>query len=397
MVTRAGQDRYRLLDTLRAYAVDVLADLDADATRDRHAAYYAEWAERGADEIRGPNQFVWLEYLRADINNFRAALEWSLLTGDLEPAARLAGALSWFWTLNGMLTEAIQHLERLVDVDSVPAPVRAKCLWGHALVSASLGRLETARDAGYAAAELGRSHDDLAGTAYGLNAAAVAEWALGNHERSFDAHTEAVVLLEKVDDWWGLAVCKVLQARTLFDQTDPAAASVAREGEADARRSGDRHVLGLALTQIAHIALGDGDHDAAIAAAAEGLGLQEAIGYTEGAISALHVLGQAHRSAGHVAEARTLHRQALGLAARIGHVAAMCEAMEDLARTEADDEPTLAGLLIRAAASERDARGIPLRPRDAIDLDSLQASLTPATGVDPPERPFMSLVAELAQ
>ena len=72
-----------------------------------------------------------------------------LLTGNVDRAARLAGALAWFWTLNGMLTEAIQHLEGLIEVDDVPPASRAKCLWGYALLAASLGRLETARDAGY--------------------------------------------------------------------------------------------------------------------------------------------------------------------------------------------------------------------------------------------------------
>ena len=151
MVARGGNDRYRLLDTLRAYALDVLADLDADETRDRHAGYYVQLAEQGELEIRGPDQLAWLDRFRSDLNNFRAALEWCLSTGDTTSAARLAGALAWFWTLNGMLTEAIQHLERLIEIDDVPPPTRAKCLWGYALLASSLGRLETARAAAYRA------------------------------------------------------------------------------------------------------------------------------------------------------------------------------------------------------------------------------------------------------
>ena len=54
MVARAGDDRYRLLDTLRAYALDVLADLDADDTRDRHADFYVDLAEHG--EVGDPRR-----------------------------------------------------------------------------------------------------------------------------------------------------------------------------------------------------------------------------------------------------------------------------------------------------------------------------------------------------
>ena len=54
------------------------------------------------------------------------------------------------------------------------------------------------------------------------------------------------------------------------------------------RRAGDLHVLGIAPTQIAQLAIADGDPSAAISAAAEALDLQEQIGYTEGTVSALH-------------------------------------------------------------------------------------------------------------
>jgi predicted ATPase len=395
MVTRAGSDRYRLLDTLRAYALDVLAELDADDARARHASCFTDLAERGEIAIRGPDQLEWLDQFRSDINNFRAALEWSMLTGDVGRAARLAGALAWFWTLNGMLTEAVAHLERLVSLEDIPAATRAKCVWGYALLAASLGRLETARDAGYLAAELGRGCGDLAGTAYGLNAAAVAEWALGRHGRSLQAHADAIELLAKLEDQWGLAGCKVLQARTLFDQHDPDAAQVAREGVEHARRAGDLHVLGIALTQIAQLAIADGDPAGAVSAAAETLDLQEQIGYTEGTVSALHVLGQAQRLAGNVEEARALHRRALALASRIGHAAATCEAMEDLARAEAQEQPGFACTLLRAARAEREARGLPLRQRDAEDLVGLESALQSTEDAACRDRAFTSLVTEL--
>lgn len=395
MATRAGPERYRLLDTLRAYALDVLAELDADGTKERHASYFADLAELGEIAIRGPEQLVWLDRFRSDINNLRAALEWSLLTGKVERAASQAGALAWFWTLNGMLTEAIEHLQRLVAVEDIPAVIRAKCLWGYALLSASLGQLERAREAGYLAAELGRACGDVAGTAYGLNAAAVAEWALGHHERSLQAHGEAIQLLAKIEDQWGLAICKVLQARTLFDEHDPGAAHVARDGLEHARRAGDLHVLGIALTEIAQLAIADGDPGAAVDAASEALDLQEQIGYTEGTVSALHVLGQAQRLAGDVDTARGLHRRALSLASGIGHAAAMCEAMEDLARAEATEQPRLAYMLLRAARAEREARELPLRQRDAEELTALEAALRSSSGAPVGDRSFTSLLAEL--
>ena len=75
--------RYRLLDTVRYYAADRLAEAGGtDAARDRHAAAFLSLAER---ERR-------LAALAREQDNFRAALEWSLARGD--PAGpRLARAL----------------------------------------------------------------------------------------------------------------------------------------------------------------------------------------------------------------------------------------------------------------------------------------------------------------
>ena len=299
MVARAGQDRYRLLDTLRAYALDVLADLDgtrpvtATPTSTSSSPSRARWRCVAPTSSGGSTGSA--------ATSTTSAPGWSGVCSPGTPrAARLAGALAWFWTLNGMLSEAVQYLEGLIEMDDVAPASRAKCLWGYALLAGSLGRLETARDAGYRAAELARGWQRTHRAAYGLNAAAVAEWALGNHDRSLQAHREAISLLDPLDDRWGLAVCHVLQARTLFDLGDPDAAGVAGQGVAHARRSGDRHVLGIALTQIALIALADQDAERALSAAGEALVLQETIGYTEGTISALHVLGHAHRLAGDI-------------------------------------------------------------------------------------------------
>jgi tetratricopeptide (TPR) repeat protein len=243
--------------------------------------------------------------------------------------------------------------------------------------------------------ELAREAGDAAEVAYGLNAVAVSEWALGDHGRSEHAHRQAIALLEQTGDAWGLAVCRVLLARTLFDSGDAEAAHVAEEGVEAARRSGDRHVLGIALTQTAQMAMAEGDHEAALRTANEALALQEAVGYTEGTVSALHVLGQSHRLAGDAEAARDVHVRALRLATRIGHAAATCEAVEDLARVEADDEPAVAGVLLRATREQRDALGLPLRRRDAEELERLDAVLATRQCEPVAGRPLSDLVADL--
>ncbi len=73
------QARFTMLETLREYALEQLAQHDSvPCLRNWHACYYLRKAEAGELALRGPQQLVWLARLSANRDNFRAALEWSL-------------------------------------------------------------------------------------------------------------------------------------------------------------------------------------------------------------------------------------------------------------------------------------------------------------------------------
>ena len=104
--------RYRLLETIRQYAGEKLAESgQADSARRRHFAYFLDLAETAASALRGPLALEWLDRLEAEHDNLRAALDWS---GDTAAAdyARLAGALWEFWDTRGHFTEGWARLER---------------------------------------------------------------------------------------------------------------------------------------------------------------------------------------------------------------------------------------------------------------------------------------------
>ena len=110
--------RYRLLDTVRYYAADRLAEAGGtDAARHRHAAAFLGLAERERE----------LAVLAREQDNFRAALEWSLARGD--PAGpRLARALGEFWLGRGLLAEG----RGLAGTRPRPAPGRPAAAGGPA-------------------------------------------------------------------------------------------------------------------------------------------------------------------------------------------------------------------------------------------------------------------------
>src|SRR5947209_11889402 len=77
--SRNGQARFTMLETLREYAVEQLLSHDElERLRDWHTGHYLQEAEAAELGLRGPQQLTWLARLRAERDNFRTALEWSL-------------------------------------------------------------------------------------------------------------------------------------------------------------------------------------------------------------------------------------------------------------------------------------------------------------------------------
>src|SRR5262249_11377055 len=76
-----GPRRYRLLETLRAYAAERLATTEsASATRELHAVHYLGLAEQAAEQLRGLRQRAWLDRLTIEQSNLRAGLAHHLAT-----------------------------------------------------------------------------------------------------------------------------------------------------------------------------------------------------------------------------------------------------------------------------------------------------------------------------
>ena len=91
--------RYRLLETMRAYAWQQLATVgEQDRLRHRHAEYYAALAERAGLELAGPAQLEWQPRIRAERDNLQAAITWTLTSGgQARPVAfRIVAALAGF-------------------------------------------------------------------------------------------------------------------------------------------------------------------------------------------------------------------------------------------------------------------------------------------------------------
>jgi predicted ATPase len=132
VVERGVPTRYRLLDTVRAYAHELLNRAgEADDAARAHALHYLEVAERAAAATFAPAEDVLLMQVDAEHDELRAALAWTLGGGDLGLGLRLARALAWFWATHGHTLEGRGWLERtLALADDAPDELRADLFGG---------------------------------------------------------------------------------------------------------------------------------------------------------------------------------------------------------------------------------------------------------------------------
>ena len=71
--------RYRLLETLRQYALERLDDTGhTEEHRRRHAEHYAGFAEAAGPGLEGPDEAVWFPRFDAELDNLRATVAWAL-------------------------------------------------------------------------------------------------------------------------------------------------------------------------------------------------------------------------------------------------------------------------------------------------------------------------------
>jgi predicted ATPase/DNA-binding SARP family transcriptional activator len=118
--------RYRMLDTVRAFCAERLAESgpdEADRLRRAHAAYFLDLAQTADPHLRDAEQLGWLERLDAEHDNVTHAVREAIQAGDTDVALQVLAAMSGYWWLRGVRSEcAVLALELLTAVGPQPPP-----------------------------------------------------------------------------------------------------------------------------------------------------------------------------------------------------------------------------------------------------------------------------------
>jgi predicted ATPase len=117
----AGEPRYRLLETIHAYAAERLAEAgEADQLARAHADWCVAEVGQSTTKLRGADQLVWWTRSHAEQANLRAGLHWLIDQGDAAAAVRLAGGLTWNQGFFGHRDQALADLRAALALPGGP-------------------------------------------------------------------------------------------------------------------------------------------------------------------------------------------------------------------------------------------------------------------------------------
>jgi predicted ATPase len=196
----ASEPRFRMLETIREYAIDRLSNATEDAAmRERHAAFYLALAEAAEPELIRASQVEWLGRLAADGPNITAALGWLLDQNRIEEGLRLCVAMRFFWLRRAPYGEGSRWFTAFLQrpADGVSPPTRARAIAAAGSFSHWLGRLEEARTDYREALALFREAADLIGEARLLRNLASLAIDLGEFDEAESLLTESRVVADR--------------------------------------------------------------------------------------------------------------------------------------------------------------------------------------------------------
>jgi non-specific serine/threonine protein kinase len=322
--TREGEERYRLLETIRQYGRDRLVDVgESESVRNRHFDWYLALAERAEPELIGPDQVAWLDRLDTEQDNFRAALAWGLDSRPAIEGLRLAAALWRLWHVRDREVEGLDWLRRALAAPEAQAATaaRAKALqgvWELTLLGIggnSAEQLRAAEESLTICQEIG----DRAGAAWSMNLIARQILSPQPSDRAESLLEQALVLAREVDVRWVMA--QVLEGLGMLAETRGDLHRGRQRYEESLtlfRELGDRRAIAWSCLEIGAIAGQLGDYGAARARLAESLDLSRALRSRVRCGVILAQLAALSRIEGDFEQSRVFVEEVLAIARDIG-------------------------------------------------------------------------------
>jgi predicted ATPase/DNA-binding CsgD family transcriptional regulator len=312
------QARYRLLETIREYALEKLAEAgEATRLRDRHLDLFLARAEEAAPKLNDSYQQLWLNWLEGEHDNLRAALAWALESGRIKAGLRLATALFRFWEIRGYVQEGLAWLEGMLAHadEGISLAVRVNALTFAAFLASFLGytsaTLTYGREAVALAEAAGEGGQPL--LAFALGGLAAGAEAMGDFQTAFAIHERAIQLTRASSgDPFFLGMALLVQVGTAIELGYyETARALLDESLTLAREAGDALRIAFALKWFGDLARCEQNYVEAQTHYEQSVALLRELGVTRDLTSPLQNLGHTCLHLGDVDRAHALLSESL--------------------------------------------------------------------------------------
>jgi predicted ATPase/DNA-binding SARP family transcriptional activator len=290
----AGVTRYRLLETIRQYALEKLTGIgEALAVRDQHLEFFTNLAEEAEPSTFGDEAAIWFKRLDKDLDNIRAAMEWSTNNGEAVKALRIGGSLVYYWFAHPALSS--EWHDRIQQALSHPKGMertlaRAKALNGIGFMYWADMYPTDRRPEIEEALSIGKELGDQRNIATALRNLGLLESIQGNY-------VEARALLEQSLEIWremgfagkmgGSWTLMFLGDVALNQDAAERARSLYQESFAILSEHGNMNFLAYAVRRLGLLAWREGDYEKALSLCKESLILNQEVNDRRGVLACL--------------------------------------------------------------------------------------------------------------
>jgi predicted ATPase/DNA-binding SARP family transcriptional activator len=415
-VTREGTTRYVMLETIREYAEEKLAESgEHNEFKNRHSDYFLDFAERVEPKIKSAERPVWAQRYHEEHENIQAALRWAI-ESNRDIRVELPTALFRFWLFRGHFAVGRKWMEQLLASPQGARPeIRARALITAGELAAWINDtrgIEMLEEALPICRELG----DKKGTALAL------QWLGVNYafryelDRARNMSEESAALFRELGDVWLLGESTCWRGQiALLARDIPRSLELSLQGAKLLAESGDIWDTACPRHRLARIAYFQGDYAAAQDKAMEALRLFSDVDDTGGVGIVAGTVGQIARARGDYTLARQFYQQSLQMKSaeqeedigrlhsnlgfvefHLGNLKNAAEEFEtsfEIARKTGSKgllTCCLIGFAMLAAANKQLARAAQLLGAASSVRDGLRDDLEPADGAE-----YDSVAAEL--
>jgi predicted ATPase/class 3 adenylate cyclase/DNA-binding CsgD family transcriptional regulator len=220
--------RYRLLETVRQYGVERLAEAgERAAIRVRHLQYFVALADEAEAALVAAGSERWLTILDSESPNMAASFEHALAV-DPPAALRIAVAQAIYWTLRGRMAEAEAAYAAALAAAPEPSAMRARALWARAWLLMHGGVIEQAVGLAQEAIAAAEQFGDPSTAARAFDVVGAIQM-LSDPVGAATTLERGADLAREAGDDWALGVCLIDIALALLFQDREADAIAAFE------------------------------------------------------------------------------------------------------------------------------------------------------------------------